>query len=61
MKNVKEYPVIDVETHALNIFNYFEKEGLQNPVYKLYFSFYTIINGIMVMNPDMLLTPHDSL
>ena len=59
LNEVKSYSA-DEET-SKDVFEYFKKYPLKNPVYKIYFNFHTFLNGVLYNNPNILLTPHDSL
>lgn len=42
--------------------DYFSKhKQLRNPIFQFKFDFFNYLNGVRLNNPDILLTPHDTL
>ena len=61
MIETTNYEPLNQDTHIKTIDQYFEEYPLKNPVYKITADFFIYVNGIRLLNPDVLLTPHDSL
>ena len=58
MNNLKKY---EKDEEISGVLEYFEKYPLQNPVYKIFFNFHTLVNNNLFNNANILLTPRDGI
>ena len=58
MSEVQKY---EIDEEVENIFQYYKKNPLKNPVYKFSFDFHILLNGQIFDNPNVLFTPEDSI